>query len=77
MKTNHKLLVGDSLELMKNMLDESIDLIITDPPFNIGKDYGGVYKDNKKFEEYVEWCKTWLKECIRICLLYTSPSPRD
>jgi len=66
MKTEHKLICGDCLEKMKKMPSESTDLIITDPPFNIGKDYGGVYKDRKKHEEYIEWCKTWLLECIRI-----------
>ncbi|MBI2578967.1 MAG: site-specific DNA-methyltransferase [Candidatus Aenigmarchaeota archaeon] len=66
MKTEHKCIVGDSLEIMKKMSSESIDLIITDPPFNIGKDYGGVYKDKKKFDEYIEWCKLWLTECMRL-----------
>jgi DNA modification methylase len=66
MKTESKLLVGDCLEVMKKMPSESVDLIITDPPFNIGKDYGGVYKDNKEFSEYIEWCKEWLQDCIRL-----------
>ncbi|MGI0141559.1 MAG: DNA-methyltransferase [Candidatus Micrarchaeales archaeon] len=63
---DNKIIVGDCLEVMKKMPSESIDLIITDPPFNIGKDYGGVYKDTKKFSEYIEWCEKWLKECIRL-----------
>jgi len=66
MKTEHKCIVGDSLEIMREMPPESIDLIITDPPFNIGKDYGGVYKDNKNFGEYIAWCESWLRECIRL-----------
>lgn len=64
--TQHKLIVGDCLKVMREMPSESIDLIITDPPFNIGKDYGGVYEDTRKFSEYIEWCKTWLDECIRL-----------
>jgi DNA modification methylase len=66
MKNESKLLVGDCLEVMKKMPSESIDLVITDPPFNIGKDYGGVYKDRKNFNEYIDWCKKWLSECIRL-----------
>ncbi len=42
-----------------------IDLIITDPPFNIGKKYDN-YGDNLKFEEYLNWCYKWLDECIRL-----------
>lgn len=64
--TEHRLLTGDCLEIMQGLPSESTDLIITDPPFNIGKNYDGVYKDNKKFEEYIEWCKRWLSECIRL-----------
>jgi len=63
---SHKLITGDCVVEMRKMESESIDLILTDPPFNIGKEYGGVYKDNKKFDDYVDWCKTWLKECIRL-----------
>lgn len=32
------LLQGDCLELMKNVPDESVDAIITDPPYNISRD---------------------------------------
>ena len=28
---------GDCLELMKDIPDKSVDLILTDPPYNIGK----------------------------------------
>lgn len=51
---------------MEKMPSESIDLIITDPPFNIGKDYGGVYNDKKDAADYIRWCKKWLTECIRL-----------
>lgn len=61
-----KILIGDCIDVMKKIPSNSIDLIITDPPFNIGKDYGGVYEDKKEFSEYIEWCKKWLTECIRL-----------
>jgi site-specific DNA-methyltransferase (adenine-specific) len=66
MKTEHKLLVGDCLKLMEDMPSESVDLVVTDPPFNIGKKYGGVYNDRRNASEYLEWCKKWLTECIRV-----------
>ncbi|MEW6294810.1 MAG: site-specific DNA-methyltransferase [Candidatus Diapherotrites archaeon] len=50
---------------MKAFPDESVDLIVTDPPFNIGKKYN-TYVDRMKKIEYVEWCKNWLGECIRM-----------
>ena len=63
-KTNY-IHVGDCLAFMRTLPDECIDLIITDPPFNIGKKYES-YSDNLGFEEYIGWCKQWLDECVRI-----------
>lgn len=34
----HKILCGDSLELMKEMLPSSFDVILTDPPYGMGAD---------------------------------------
>ena len=31
------LMQGDCLELMRTIPDKSVDLILTDPPYNIGK----------------------------------------
>ncbi len=66
MKTEHKIICGDCAKEFKKIKDNSVDLIITDPPFNIGKKYGRHYKDNMKKGEYIEWCKQWLRECIRV-----------
>ncbi|MCL4379017.1 MAG: hypothetical protein M1160_01675 [Candidatus Marsarchaeota archaeon] len=56
---------GDCLEYMRRMPNSCVDLIITDPPFNIGKKYDS-YKDNLRFEEYLNWCYQWLDEAVRI-----------
>jgi len=45
--------------------DNSIDLILTSPPYNLGIDYG-TYKDNLPWEEYYQWCEKWLREIFRI-----------
>ena len=45
--------LGDCLELMKEMPDGSVNLICTDPPWNVGKNYG-TYKDNLSYDEYTE-----------------------
>lgn len=36
--------IGDCRELFKKIPDESIRLVVTSPPYNIGKPYGN-YKD--------------------------------
>ena len=37
-KENYKLYNGDCLEVFKNIKDKSVNLILIDPPYNIGKD---------------------------------------
>lgn len=56
---------GDALSLLKDIDDSSIDLIIADPPYNLGKDYGNNH-DLKGFEEYIEFTKSWLTEAKRV-----------
>jgi site-specific DNA-methyltransferase (adenine-specific) len=53
---------GRKFAIIKN---NSVDLIITDPPYNLGKDYGNNI-DLKEFEEYLEFSEKWIKECIRV-----------
>ena len=36
----NKLILGDCLEVMKEMPDKSVDLVLTDPPYGIGCDKG-------------------------------------
>ena len=55
----------DCIEGMKNIADESIDLIFADPPFNIDKDYG-LYKDNLELADYECWLDSWITECFRV-----------
>ncbi len=54
---------GDSLSLLKKMPDNSIDLVITSPPFALQrqKEYG-----NRGQEEYVEWLLDFTREIHRI-----------
>lgn len=55
----------DCIEGLKMIEDNSIDLIVTSPPYNIGIDYD-TYEDNKTWGNYLEWCKEWLLECYRV-----------
>lgn len=59
-------LLGDSLKLLKNIESDSIDLIFADPPYGLGKDFGGTKDYWKNGKEYLEWCKIWIDECMRI-----------
>ena len=64
--TSHFLVNSDSLKILQKIPEDCIDLIITDPPYNIGLDYGPYSKDRKNRDDYFGECKIWLKEIARI-----------
>lgn len=55
-----ELLNGDCLELLKDIPDDSIDLVLTDPPYNIGK------AEWDKIDKYIDFSMGWIKECHRV-----------
>ncbi len=61
----NKIVTGDCLEIMKKIPDNSVDVTFADPPFNLKKKYNKYY-DKHEGEDYLEWCKDWLKEMTRI-----------
>lgn len=44
---------------------ESVDLIVTSPPYNLGLAYKS-YDDHQSREEYLEWTRTWITSAKRI-----------
>lgn len=44
-----------------------VDAVITDPPYNVGKDYGNSVNDKRK--DYEKWCMGWFRELRKICKL--------
>lgn len=61
----NKIILGDCLEIMKQIPDNSLDMTFADPPFNLKKKYNH-YEDSKEKEEYLKWCSKWLVEMVRI-----------
>ena len=57
--------IGDVLKLSEELDSNSIDLIIADPPYNLGKDYGNNH-DLKEFTEYLDFSRKWLSEAHRV-----------
>ena len=59
-------ILGDCLNVLKQIKNNSIDLIFADAPYNIGKDFGNNKDKWNTVEDYISWCKLWIDECIRI-----------
>ncbi|NWD87457.1 site-specific DNA-methyltransferase [Pseudomonas sp. K5002] len=54
----------ECLHGMQKLPSGIIDLTVTSPPYNIGKEYESLIETS----EYVEWCSAWMKEIHRITL---------
>ncbi len=65
MSNEIKIICGDAIEKTQELKSKSIDLIIADPPYNLGKDYGNG-SDKQSFEEYIHFTKSWTKEATRV-----------
>lgn len=64
----HEIHFGDCLEILKKMSSESVNLIVTDPHYNINlsKYVKKYFSDKKSSAEYVKDIKDRMKECIRV-----------
>jgi len=60
-----KVICGDCLEVMKDIPDESINLIVTSPPYNIGINYDN-WNDRMRWIDYWNFTKKRLSQCYRI-----------
>lgn len=57
--------IGDCRELLKEIPDESVRLVVTSPPYNIGKPYGH-YKDKIPLDKWQELISDVTREVYRI-----------
>lgn len=63
---NSMAILGDSIDVLKQIKDKSINLIFADAPYNIGKDFGNNSDKWESVESYISWCKEWVDECMRV-----------
>lgn len=59
----NKIFNEDVLIGIEKIPDGAIDLIVADPPYSLGKDYGNG-SDKLKPREYIEWSQKWIKAVI-------------
>lgn len=60
MNTKHKIYVDDILNCLKKLPDESVQLIIADPPYNID------IAEWDSYDDYIEWASEWIHEAYRV-----------
>ena len=67
MKSNsldYKLIDKDCVIGMREMEEQSVDVVVTSPPYNLGIVYGN-YNDNRTRNEYLQWSRVWAFEVKR------------
>ena len=65
MRKLNEIIHGNSLNYLKSVESNSVDLIIADPPYNLNKNYGN-NSDSQTFDEYIDFTKKWISESKRI-----------
>lgn len=61
----NQIITGNCVEVMSNLPENSIDLVVTSPPYSVNISYD-IYDDNTTLDEYLDFSKKWLKEVFRI-----------
>ena len=64
-KSDILLVHADTLDYLSSIPDESIRLVVSSPPYNIGKPY----EQRIEMERYLEWQRRVLRECHRVLAL--------
>ena len=54
---------GDCIELLKELPSNSVDCIVTSPPYWKGFEYEAYFNS---YKQYIDWCEMWLTECKRV-----------
>ncbi|MDB4359078.1 site-specific DNA-methyltransferase [Verrucomicrobiales bacterium] len=63
--TDFQLHLSDCVAGMKKLKAESVDLVVTSPPYNLGIGYEA-YQDKLSSEDYLAWSREWINEVKRV-----------
>jgi site-specific DNA-methyltransferase (adenine-specific) len=58
------LIINEDIFMTKKIADESIDLIVTSPPYNVDIKYNS-HNDQLTYNQYLAFSKRWMKRCYR------------
>lgn len=59
------ILHGDCIELLGQCPDKTFAAVLTDPPYNVGKEYSQ-HNDKMEIQDYIDWCCKWFTELKRV-----------
>ncbi len=62
----NRTILGDTLEVMSNLPQESVDLVVADPPYNLTKSFNGKVFTKKTEAQYEEYTRLWLSKAANL-----------
>jgi hypothetical protein len=77
LSTNYNLTLCDCVHGMSQLPEKSIDLVVTSPPYNLGKDYSQRYDDGQDRGTYLDWCAQWTAQIRRTPSLHRRRVEQD
>ena len=60
---NGRLFLGNSIQWLDTIENESVDLVFADPPYNIKKAEWDIFESQ---EAYIQWSLSWIKQAARV-----------
>jgi len=60
---DHLRIIHDDILTTTSLAPESVDLIVTSPPYNVDIQYNS-HKDDVSYEEYLEFSQKWMARCF-------------
>ena len=61
-----RIITGDVIKTLKKIPNKTkFDVVIADPPYNIGKNFGN-NNDKMHIKKYTNWSKRWIDQCFRL-----------
>lgn len=58
-------IINDNFLTTRAIKEESIDLIVTSPPYNVDIRYGS-YRDDIPYDKYLEFTRKWLSKALKL-----------
>lgn len=62
---NKVTIYNEDFVLTQRLAPDSIDLVVTSPPYNVGIEYGS-HDDETDYSHYLEFSRQWLQKCFEV-----------
>ena len=65
-QVENQIIQGDLFDTIDLLPENSVDLMIIDPPYNLSKNFNGLNFNERSNQEYIEYLESWFPKVIRL-----------